>query len=97
MNTLQTALMQSSTPKPKNKPVGSANAVVPYDFNGDGFWMAKEEATDKDLACIISTEPDPLLDVPDDTWCNRPGGMVGHRTPVSSRTGYTRVVVHFST
>ena len=68
MNTLQTAQTQSSTPKPENKPVGSANAVVPYDFDGDRFWLAKEEATDEDLTCIISAEPDPLLGVLDDAW-----------------------------
>ena len=68
MSTSQTTQMQSSTPKPKNKPVSSANAVVPYDFDGDGFWMAKEEVTDEDLVCIISTKPDPLLGIPDDAW-----------------------------
>ena len=67
-NTSQTAQTQSSAPKPENKPVGSANAVVPYDFDGDGFWMAEEEATDKDLARIVSAEPDPLLGILDDTW-----------------------------
>ena len=67
-STLQAAQTQSSTPKPKNKTVGSVNAVVPYDFDGDGFWMAKEEATDKDLMCIISAKLDPLLGIPDDTW-----------------------------
>ena len=60
--------MQSSAPKPENKPVSSVNAIIPYDFNGDRFWMAEEEVTDKDLACIISAKLDPLLGVPDDTW-----------------------------
>ena len=68
MSTSRTMQMQSSTPKPENKPVGSVNAIIPYDFDGDGFWMAKEEATDEDLMCIISAKPDPLLGIPDDTW-----------------------------
>ena len=67
MNTLQTTQTQSSAPKPENKPVGSVNAVIPYNFDGNGFWMAKEEVTDEDLACIISTKPDPLLGILDDT------------------------------
>ena len=68
MNTSQTEQTQSSAPKPKNKPVGSANAVVPYDFDGDRFWMAEEEATDEDLARIVSAKPDPLLGILDDAW-----------------------------
>lgn len=50
--------------KPENKPVGSANAVTSYDFEGDGFWMAEDEAVDLELT--VSIEPDPLLGSPDD-------------------------------
>ena len=50
--------------KPENKPVGLANAVEAYDFKGDGFWMAEEEAIDHDA--LTSTEPNPLLGAPDD-------------------------------
>ena len=61
------ATQAPSTPfKPENKPVGSANAVVPYDFEGDGFWMAVEEAVDEDLMRIVGTEPDPLLGASDE-------------------------------
>lgn len=60
-----TGTQSSSTgSKPENKPVGSANAITAHDFEGDGFWMAEEEAVDP--APIVSTEPDPLLGVPDD-------------------------------
>ena len=58
----------SSTPastttfKPENKPVGSANII--YDFDGNGFWMVNEK--EADLTSIESTEPDPLLGDPDD-------------------------------
>ena len=48
--------------KPKNRPVGLVNTI--YDFKGDGFWMATEEAIDR--AHLASTEPDPMLGVPDD-------------------------------
>ena len=61
------AAQASSTPfKLENKPVSSANAVVPYDFEGNGFWMAVEEAADENLMCIIGTEPDPLLGASDE-------------------------------
>ena len=68
MSTLQAVQTQSSTPKPENKPVSSANAVIPYNFDGDGFWMAEEEAIDEDLVHIISAKLDPLLGIPDDAW-----------------------------
>ena len=55
----------SSTPKPENKPVGSVNIVVAPDFEGDSFWMAKEETLDNDLTHIVGTEPDPLLGTSD--------------------------------
>ena len=61
MGTLTTPA-STTTPKPENKPVGSANVV--YDFDGDGFWMVNEE--EADLAPIKSTELDPLLGDPDD-------------------------------
>jgi hypothetical protein len=44
--------------KPENKPVGSANAVTTYDYEGDGFWMAEEVV---DHAQLVSADPDPLL------------------------------------
>ena len=66
------AMQAPSTPfKPENKPAGSVNAVVPYDFEGDRFWMGMEEAVDEDLMCIISTELDLLLGTSDEcanTW-----------------------------
>ena len=68
MSTSQTAQTQSSAPKPENKPVSSENAVIPYNFDGDGFWMAEEEVTEEDLAHIVSAKPDPLLGIPDDAW-----------------------------
>jgi hypothetical protein len=40
-----TAQASSTTPKPENKPVGSANVI--HDTEGDGFWMATEEAIDR--------------------------------------------------
>jgi hypothetical protein len=52
----------AQAPKPENKPVGSANLVTTHDFEGDRFWMAKEEAVD--LVPTVSTEPDPLLGAP---------------------------------
>ena len=67
-STLQTVQMQSSAPKPKNKPVSSVNAIVLYNFDGNRFWMTEEEVTDEDLMCIISAKPDPLLGIPDDAW-----------------------------
>src|SRR5258708_33661005 len=51
--------MQTSSSKPENKPVGSANAAVIHDFEGDGFWMVEETAVD--LAPLAIAEPDPLL------------------------------------
>ncbi len=54
----------TSSAKPKNKPVGSANAVVEHDFEGDGFWMAEEEAVAPTLH--IAADPDPCLEDPDD-------------------------------
>ena len=59
--------MSSSTPKPENKPVGSANVVVAPDFKGDSFWMAKEETLDNDLMHIVGAEPDLLLGTSDNT------------------------------
>ena len=49
---------QSTSSKLENKPVGSANAVI-HDFEGDGFWMATEEASDH--THLARTEPDPML------------------------------------
>jgi hypothetical protein len=40
-----------------NKPVGSANLT--YDSEGDGFWMAIEEAVDQ--THLATAEPDPML------------------------------------
>ena len=49
----------STTYKPKNKPVGSANAIMVQDFEGDAFWMAEEEAIIP--APHVSTKPNPML------------------------------------
>ena len=53
-------LAQSSTttPETENKPVGSVNAVIGYDSEGDGFWMAMES---EDQVHFLTTDPDPLL------------------------------------
>ena len=59
----QTAQASLTTPKPENKPVSSVNFI--YDTEGDGFWMASEEAVDR--THLVSAEPDPMLDAPDDT------------------------------
>jgi hypothetical protein len=50
------------TTKPENKPVGSAN--VAYNFKGDGFWMATEEAVDR--TNLVSAKPDPMQGAADD-------------------------------
>ena len=71
--------MQSSAPKPENKPIGSANVIIPYDFNGNRFWMAKEESVDEDLMYNVSTEPDPLLGTPDNTWHSEGEESLGFR------------------
>jgi hypothetical protein len=54
----------SETLKPENKPVGSANVI--YDFEGDGFWMATEEAVDR--TNLVSAEPDPMPSDADDIF-----------------------------
>src|SRR5258707_4297286 len=54
-----TQATQTSSSKPENKPVGSANAAVVHDFKGDGFWMVEETAIN--LAPLAIAEPDPLL------------------------------------
>ena len=56
--------MLSTIYKPENKPVGSANAIMAHDYEGDRFWMAEEEAIN--LAPIVSVEPDPMLGAPND-------------------------------
>src|SRR5713226_1035196 len=56
---------QMSSSKPENKPVGSANAAVVHDFEGDGFWMAEETAVD--LAPLAIAELDPLLGARDNS------------------------------
>jgi hypothetical protein len=55
---------RSTTPKPENKPVGSANAITVNEYEGDGFWMAEDEAVVP--APNVSAEPDPMLGAPDD-------------------------------
>ena len=57
-------LISSTTYKPKNKPMGSTNAIMAHDYKGDGFWIAEEEAVD--LAPIVSMELDSILDAPKD-------------------------------
>ncbi len=54
-----TQAMQMSSSKLENKPVGSANAAVVHDFEGDGFWMVEKTAIN--LAPLAIAEPDPLL------------------------------------
>jgi hypothetical protein len=44
-----------------NKPVGLANLT--YDSEGDGFWMATEEAIDR--MYLATAEPDLMLGAPD--------------------------------
>jgi len=48
----------------KNKPIGSANAVVEHDFEGDGFWVA--EKVEVAPALTIGVDLDPCLGDPDD-------------------------------
>ena len=52
-----TSTATSTSTKPDNKPVGSANVI--YDTEGNGFWMATEEATDH--MHLASMELNPLL------------------------------------
>ena len=59
----QSTQAQPTSSKPENKPVGSANAVI-HNFEGDGFWMATEEAPDH--THLASTEPDPMLGTTND-------------------------------
>jgi LTR polyprotein gag-polypeptide-like protein/zinc knuckle protein len=59
-----TQATQTSSFKPENKPVGSANTAVVHDFDGDGFWMVKEAAIN--LTPLIIAELDPLLGTLDD-------------------------------
>ena len=47
-----------TTVKPKNRPIGSANAAFADDSDSDGFWIAKEGAAHVHPDC---TEPDPLM------------------------------------
>ena len=48
--------------KPENRLVGLVNTI--YDIEGDGFWMATEEAVDQ--MHLASMELDPMLGTPDD-------------------------------
>ena len=59
----QSAQAQSTSSKPENKPVGLANVVI-HDSEGDGFWMATEEAPDR--LHLASTEPDLMLGATND-------------------------------
>ena len=54
----------TSSAKPENKPVGSANAIIEHNFEGDGFWMAEEEEVAP--ALNIGADPDPCLGDLDD-------------------------------
>ena len=65
-STPQAVQTPNSTPKPENKPVSSANAIVAHDLRGDGFWMAEEAAADTDLTCLIGAELDPTLGIVDE-------------------------------
>jgi hypothetical protein len=53
--------------KPKNKPVGSTNAVFDNDSDSDGFCAAEDEEV---IACDICANPDPYFDDLDldDDW-----------------------------
>jgi hypothetical protein len=55
----------TSTPKPDNKPIGSANTVAYMDNKGDGFWMVEEADKEVAPAHTVSMEPDPILHAPD--------------------------------
>jgi hypothetical protein len=55
-----------STPKPKTRPVGSANTVSFMDNEGDGFWMVKETDEKVTPVHVVSAELDPILHAPDD-------------------------------
>ncbi len=59
----QTAQASGTSSKPENKPVSSVNVTIIHNFEGDGFWMAKENAH---FTPIITDEPDPLLGTLDD-------------------------------
>jgi hypothetical protein len=63
----------TSSVKTENKPVGSANAVVEHDFEGNGFWMAEEEAVAPMLH--IRVDPDPCLGDPDDLEGDAPNEL----------------------
>jgi hypothetical protein len=70
----------NSSSKPKNKPIGSANAVTADNFDGDGFWVVKEEEPHMYVDCI---EPGPLsddseLDSEWDDFHSELESMVGH-------------------
>jgi hypothetical protein len=63
----QTMQVTSGSSKPKNKPVGSANAVFDDDSDSDGFCAAKEEEV---IMHDICANPDPYFDDldSDDDW-----------------------------
>jgi gag-polypeptide of LTR copia-type/Zinc knuckle len=56
----------TSTPKPDNKSVGSANTVAYMDNEGDGFWMVEEANEEVAPVHTVSVEPDLILYAPDD-------------------------------
>ena len=58
-----TSTSTSNTSKPENKPIGLTNVI--YDIEGDGFWMATDEAVNQ--MHLVCHEPDPMLGAPDDT------------------------------
>jgi hypothetical protein len=63
----QTAQATSGSSKPKNKPVGSTNAVFDDDSDSDGFCAAEEEEV---ITRDICANPDPYFDDldSDDDW-----------------------------
>jgi hypothetical protein len=57
------AQTSSTSQKPENKPVGSANAITAVDdFEGDGFWMVEEAVVP---APTVNAKPNPMLGAPD--------------------------------
>jgi hypothetical protein len=67
----------TSTSKPKNKPVGSANTMTIDDSDGDSFWLIEEVNTH---AHIDYTVPDPELsdlesDIDDEASCTELAGV----------------------
>jgi len=50
--------------KSEDKPIGPANTVVEHNFEGDGFWMAKE--VDMTPTLTVGADPDLCIGNSDD-------------------------------